>query len=73
MEYNKDVANGQWNQIMGRAKAAWAELTDDELLHVEGDAQKLSGLIQKKYGIAREKAERQVKRFFEETREGLNR
>lgn len=64
MTHNKDIAKGQWNQLIGRAKTAWAELTDDELLHVEGDAQKLSGLIQEKYGIAREAAERQVEHFF---------
>jgi uncharacterized protein YjbJ (UPF0337 family) len=27
---NKEQAAGKWNQIKGRAKKAWAELTDDD-------------------------------------------
>ncbi len=28
---NNDIAEGKWKQIIGKAKTAWGELTDDEL------------------------------------------
>lgn len=57
---NKDTVKGQTDEFIGAVKKQWADLTDDDLLKVEGDAQKLQGVIQKKYGLAREQAERDV-------------
>lgn len=51
---------GQWNQLAGKAKEEWGELTDDELTAIEGRQEQLVGKIQEKYGIAKEEAERQV-------------
>ena len=28
---NNDIIAGKWKQLTGKAKAAWGELTDDEL------------------------------------------
>lgn len=65
---NKDTMEGQWKQLSGKAKAVWGELTDDELTRVEGNSERLAGLIQEKYGKTREEAEREVKRFFDDNR-----
>ncbi|HEY0975054.1 MAG TPA: CsbD family protein [Solimonas sp.] len=62
---NSDTLKGQWKQLAGRAKESWGKLTDDELLKVEGNAQRLSGLVQERYGVTREEAESQVKRFID--------
>ena len=62
---NQDTMKGQWKQLVGRAKSAWGKLTDDELLQVEGNAQRLTGLVQERYGTTREEAESQVKKFFD--------
>lgn len=62
---NSDTLKGQWKQISGRAKASWGALTDDDLLRIEGDQQRLSGKIQERYGLTREEAEQQVERFLE--------
>lgn len=56
---------GKWKQHVGAAKIAWGKLTDDELLKVEGQQQKLSGLVQERYAVTRDEAEKQVKDFFE--------
>lgn len=61
---NSDTLKGQWKQISGRAKAAWGSLTDDDLKRIEGDQQRLEGLIQERYGITREEARDQVDRFL---------
>lgn len=62
---NQDTLKGQWKQLIGKAKTTWGKLTDDELLKIEGHAQRLSGLVQERYGATREEAEAQVKKFFE--------
>ncbi len=62
---NSDTLKGQWKQLIGRAKDTWGKLTDDELLRVEGHAQRLTGLVQERYGVSREDAETQVQRFID--------
>lgn len=63
-----DELKGKWKQQVGAAKIAWAKLTEDELLELEGHEQKLTGLIQQRYAITRDEAEKQVKTFFEKFR-----
>lgn len=57
--------SAQWKQHMGAAKIAWGKLTDDQLMETSGHHQKLVGLIEEKYNITREEAEKQVKLFTE--------
>lgn len=57
---NTDIFQGKWKQIKGRAREAWGALTDDDLDKAEGDREQLVGLIQERYGKAREDAEREV-------------
>lgn len=65
---NEDTMEGQWKQLAGKAKAAWGELTDDELTKTKGNAQQLAGLVQERYGRTREEAEREVNDFFDRNR-----
>jgi uncharacterized protein YjbJ (UPF0337 family) len=62
---NRDTLKGQWKQMKGRAKETWGKLTDDELLRVEGNAERLSGLVQERYGITRDEADQQIDRFLD--------
>ncbi|MCA0993955.1 CsbD family protein [Alloyangia pacifica] len=57
---NWDQIEGNWTEFKGKARAQWGELTDDEVQQAKGDREQLAGLIQKKYGIAKEEAEKQV-------------
>ncbi len=65
---NKDIVEGKWKQLVGKAKVMWGDLTDNELEKVEGDADKLAGLIQEKYGKSLEEAKKDVKHFFDNNR-----
>jgi uncharacterized protein YjbJ (UPF0337 family) len=56
---------GKWKEHLGAAKIVWGKLTDDELLRAEGEVQQLAGLIQQRYAVSREEAERQVKQFLD--------
>ncbi|MGE0341832.1 MAG: CsbD family protein [Porticoccaceae bacterium] len=60
-----DEIKGKWKQQIGAAKVAWGKLTEDELLQLEGHQQKLAGLIQERYAITRNEAEKQVQQFFD--------
>lgn len=55
-----DVLKGMWKQVRGEAKSKWGKLTDDELDQIEGERDKLLGLLQQKYGYAKIKAEEEV-------------
>jgi uncharacterized protein YjbJ (UPF0337 family) len=49
---------GNWNQVKGKVKQKWGQLTDDELSEVEGNIDQLIGLVQQKTGEARQHIER---------------
>jgi uncharacterized protein YjbJ (UPF0337 family) len=53
---NNDVFQGKWKQMRGQAKIWWGKLTDDDLEKVDGNMDKLTGLLQEKYGYTREQA-----------------
>lgn len=54
MEPWKDKLRGNWNQIKGNIKQKYADLTDDDLLYVEGKEDELIGRLQKKTGETKE-------------------
>lgn len=55
-----EKVKGSWSQTKGAVKEQWGELTDDDLLAIEGRRDQLVGKIQTRYGISREAAEAQV-------------
>ena len=57
---NWDQIEGSWKQLMGQARQKWGKLTDDELKQTQGRRDELIGKVQKKYGFARDQAEREV-------------
>jgi len=61
---NMDEIKGKWTEIKGRAREAWGALTDDEIAETKGDREQMIGLVQQKYGKAREEAEREVDEFL---------
>lgn len=58
---------GNWNELKGRAKQQWADLTDDDLLYVEGKEDELLGRIQNRTGKTRD----EVRSWFDRELEGL--
>jgi len=55
---NEQVIKGNWNEIKGKVKSKWGEITDDDLKNFRGDVDQLVGTIQRKTGEARESIER---------------
>lgn len=63
---NWDMIMGDWTKFQGKIKEQWGKLTDDELTQIDGNRDQMVGAIQKKYGIAKEEAERQMKQWESE-------
>ena len=61
---NEDILKGKWRQIKGEVKSRWGKLTDDDVDVVAGDAEKLIGRVQERYGYQRDEAKREVDDFF---------
>ena len=60
---NWDTIQGQWTQMKGKFKEKWGKLTDDDLKVIEGKRDQLAGLLQKRYGLAKDKAEKDLDEF----------
>jgi uncharacterized protein YjbJ (UPF0337 family) len=57
-----DILEGKWKQVRGQAKEWWGKLTDDDLDRAAGKSEQMIGLLQEKYGYAREHAEAEFNR-----------
>jgi uncharacterized protein YjbJ (UPF0337 family) len=51
---------GNWKQMKGKVKEKWGNLTDDDLDRAAGQRDQLEGIIQKRYGIAKDQARKDV-------------
>ena len=57
---NWDRVEGNWKQVVGKARAQWGKLTDDDFNIVAGRREQLAGKIQERYGVAKEDADKQI-------------
>ncbi len=62
---NKDTFNGKWSQLKGSIKKTWGKLTDDDLDKVDGQKDKLIGLIQDAYGETKDVVEQKIDQLME--------
>jgi uncharacterized protein YjbJ (UPF0337 family) len=51
---------GNWNQLKGKIKQKWADVTDDDLTYVEGKEDELVGRLQEKTGKTREEIVKEI-------------
>jgi len=51
---------GNWNEIKGKIKQQYANLTDDDLLYEEGKEDELYGRLQQKTGHTKEEIKRWI-------------
>lgn len=60
---NSDILEGKWLQMKGKLRDRWGDLTNDDVDQIAGKRDKLVGILQEKYGHAREVAEEEVREF----------
>ncbi|MFZ6051196.1 CsbD family protein [Halocola ammonii] len=57
----EDKIRGNWNQIKGKLKEKYGQLSDDDLQYAEGQEDQLIGKIQEKTGESKQ----QIKDFID--------
>lgn len=57
---NKLEMKGEWNQIKGKLKSKYGELTDNDLEFLEGKSDEMLGRIQKKTGRSKEDLKKEI-------------
>ena len=61
------IAN-DWQQFTAMVKEEWDKLTDDDLTTFGGQSDQLAGILQRRYGYAREQAEKEIVEFSHKRR-----
>lgn len=69
---NWDRVEGNWKQIAGKAREQWGKLTDSDWQVVGGKKDQLVGLIQERYGIAKDEASKQADSWADQLKEENN-
>lgn len=57
--------SNQWDQFAIEAKKQWVELTDDELMRVEGHRNNLARFVQDRYFTTKKEAHDQIDMWIE--------
>ena len=57
---NKLTIEGNWNEIKGKLKQKYGELTDDDLTFAKGKEDEVYGRLQKKLGKTKEQIRKEI-------------
>jgi uncharacterized protein YjbJ (UPF0337 family) len=60
---NWDQIQGNWKQVSGKVKEKWGKLTDDDLAMIAGRREQFAGVLQERYGYAKEKVQKSLDEF----------
>jgi len=54
---------GSWNEVKGKLKQKYGDLTDDDLIFAEGKDDELLGRLQQRLGKSKEEIRREIEAF----------
>ena len=57
---NEQTAKGNWNEMKGKLKQKYGELTDDDLTYAEGKEDEAWGKIQQKVGKTKDEIKKEI-------------
>jgi uncharacterized protein YjbJ (UPF0337 family) len=63
MNSMNDKIKGNWNELKGKLKQEYADLTDNDLLYVEGKEDELHGRLQKSLGKTKDEVNSIIERL----------
>src|SRR5437868_14577477 len=69
---NQQTLQGNWNEIKGKLRSKWGQLTNDDLQSAHGNTDQLVGLIQRKTGEARDSIEKFLDELTSNGASGFN-
>lgn len=58
------VLEGKWNEVKGKLKQKYGDLTEDDLMYQKGMEDELFGRIEKRIGKTRTEIEKEVNSFL---------
>jgi uncharacterized protein YjbJ (UPF0337 family) len=61
---NEEILESKWHEVKDWAKEKWGQLTDEDLEHANGSAERLIAVLGEKYGYAREQVEAELNQFL---------
>ena len=60
---NWDQISGNWKELKGKIREKWGKLTDDDMTVIAGKKDQLAGILQQRYGLAKDEAEAELDDF----------
>jgi uncharacterized protein YjbJ (UPF0337 family) len=54
---------GSWNEVKGKLKQKYGQLTDDDLMFAEGKEEELLGRLQQRLGMSKEDVRSDIERM----------
>jgi uncharacterized protein YjbJ (UPF0337 family) len=60
---NKLQIKGSWNEVKGKLKQSYGNLTDDDLVFAEGKDDELLGRLQRKLGKSKDEIRQMIERL----------
>ncbi|WP_020680888.1 hypothetical protein [Marinobacterium rhizophilum] len=63
------IIEGNWKQFKGKVNAQRDKLTDDHLDEIAVKRAELAGRILEAYGVSKDEAEQQIRRFEDQTKD----
>lgn len=70
---HSDVLEAKWKKFRNEINYNWNQLSSDEVDEIQGRRDNLVFLLQRKYGYARRRAEKEVERVVTEFEDRLRR
>lgn len=60
---NELQVKGNWNEVKGKLKQKYGDLTDDDLTYAEGKSDEFLGRLQKKTGKSKEELKKEIEKM----------
>lgn len=57
---NEERVKGNWNEMKGKIKQKWGDITDDDLTYAEGKEDEMWGKLQQKVGKSKDEIKREI-------------
>lgn len=54
---NKEIFKGKFDQLIGVIEKNWGKLTGDETTQIKGDATRIYGILEEKFGVSKDKVD----------------
>lgn len=57
---NEQIVKGNWNEMKGKIKQKWGDVTDDDLTYAEGKEDEMWGMLQQKVGKSKDEIKKAI-------------